>query len=235
MAATTAHPEAPSDSIATVVYDALRAKAITHAFLPGERLNEGELARELNVSRTPLREALNRLTTEGFLRAVSGKGFFFRELDPQELFDLYELRIALELAAIGLAVSRASDAEIDALAKLVDDSTCWEECTQAELTAQDEHFHERLLGLASNLEMSRVLANINARIQFVRWIDLGKLTRRATHHDHRSIVKALKARDAESCAHLLRKHITRRQEEIIEAAHTHMTRLFTERAAFRHR
>lgn len=129
MSATTAHPEASSDSIATVVYEALRAKAITHAFLPGERLNEGELAKELNVSRTPLREALNRLTTEGFLRTVSGKGFFFRELDPQELFDLYELRIALELAAIGLAVSRASDAEIDALSKLVDDSTSWEECT----------------------------------------------------------------------------------------------------------
>lgn len=226
---------ASTEKVGLAVYEALRAKAITHAFLPGERLNEGELAKELHVSRTPLREALNRLTTEGFLRSVSGKGFFFRELDPKELFDLYELRSAIELAAVRLAVERASDAQIDVLSETVSDTTTPERCTATELIAQDEQFHERLVGLAGNAEMSRVLDNINARIQFVRWIVVGEPTRRAAHHGHKAIVQALKIRDAETCAALLKKHISRRQDEIIEAAHARMAQLFTERAAFRRR
>lgn len=219
------------EKIGATVYEALRAKAITHSFLPGERLNEGVLANELRVSRTPLREALNRLTTEGFLRSVSGKGFFFRELDPKELFDLYELRLTIELAAVQLAATRASTEQIDSLAAMVGDDATREECSAAELVAQDEQFHERLVALAGNVEMCRLLDNINARIQFVRWIDLGTPTRQATHHDHKAIVQALKDGNIKSCTARLRKHIGRRQDEIIEAAHTRIAQLFTERAS----
>ena len=220
-----------ADKVGAAVYEALRAKAISHSFLPGERLNEGELAKELSVSRTPLREALNRLATEGFLRSVPGKGFFFRELDPKELFDLYELRAALETAAARLAAERASTGQVDALAAMVSDDVTREECTTAELIAQDEQFHRRLVALAGNSEMSRVLDNINARIQFVRWIDVGQPTRQAAHHTHKAIAQALRNRDADTCAHLLRKHIERRQDEIIEAAHARMAQLFTDRAS----
>lgn len=115
-------PAMNSDNIGVAVYEALRAKAVSHAFLPGERLNEVELAKELRVSRTPLREALYRLGTEGFLRSVAGKGFFFRELDPKELFDLYELRSSVELAAVRLAVQRATEAQVDALVRMVSDA-----------------------------------------------------------------------------------------------------------------
>lgn len=224
---------AANENVAAVVYEAVRVKAISHAFLPGERLNEGELAKELKVSRTPLREALNRLTTEGFLRSVSGKGFFFRDLDPQELFDLYELRSAIEVAAANLAIQRASDEQLAALAATVGvDAPA--DCARAALIAQDEEFHTRLVALAGNLEMSRVLGNINARIQFVRWIDLGTVTRRATHHDHIAIVQALMARDVATCTALLQKHIGRRQEEIVEAAQARVAQLFMERAS-RHR
>lgn len=224
-----------AEMIGASVYESLRAKAISHAFLPGERLNELELAKELHVSRTPLREALNRLSTEGFLRAVPGKGFFFRELDPKELFDLYELRASLELAAVRLAVERASDEDIDALVAMVSDVPTGQKCSVPELIAQDEQFHERLVSLAGNSEMSRVLVNINARIQFVRWIEVGEPTRRATHHAHAAIAKALKERDAETCAALVSKHIGRRQDEIITAAHTRMAQLFTERASLSRR
>jgi DNA-binding GntR family transcriptional regulator len=224
-----------AEKLGNAVYEALRSKAITHAFLPGERLNEGELAAELRVSRTPLREALNRLTTEGFLRSVPGKGFFFRELDPKELFDLYELRSALELTAVQLAVERASEGQIDALVASVDDDVASVECSKVELIAQDERFHQHLVALAGNSEMSRVLSNINARIQFVRWIDVGEPTRRAAHHAHKAIAQALQKRDAKACASLLGKHIGRRQDEIIEAAHARMAQLFTERASLQRR
>ncbi len=164
-----------SDSVMTVVYEAVRRKAVAYLFMPGERLNEGELAKELGVSRTPLREALNRLTTEGFLRSVAGKGFFFRELDPKEIFDLYELRESIELNALRLAVERAADAQIDALSAFVEntasDATAHE---TAELVHFDEHFHERIVEMSGNDEMLKVIKNLNGRIQFVRWIDVDK-------------------------------------------------------------
>ncbi|TFZ02801.1 GntR family transcriptional regulator [Ramlibacter henchirensis] len=220
-----------SDNIGLAVYEKLRVKAIGHDFLPGERLNEVELAREFGVSRTPLREALNRLTTEGFLRSIPGKGFFFRELDPKEIFDLYELRAAIEVAAVRLAVQRASTEDVNALAKMVEDASAQEDCEVSDLIAADEAFHSRLIALAGNSEMSRVVLNINARIQFVRWINVDKLSKRATHKDHRAVIQALRQRDAEACAGLLQKHISRRLDEIIEATHRRIAQIYTERAS----
>ena len=75
-----------SDSFVDRAYERLKRMAIGYHLKPGERLNEGELAKQLGVSRTPLREALNRLAMEGFLRFSPGKGFFCRELDPKGVF-----------------------------------------------------------------------------------------------------------------------------------------------------
>lgn len=217
------------ENIGLAVYDKLRAKAIGHEFLPGERLNEVELAREFGVSRTPLREALNRLTTEGFLRSIPGKGFFFRELDPKEIFDLYETRAAIEVAAVRLAVQRATTEQVNALAKMVDEAAL-DDCEVADLIEEDETFHTRLVALAGNSEMSRLLLNINARIQFVRWINSDKPSKRAAHKDHKAIVQALRQRDSETCSALLQKHISRRLDEIIEATHKRIAQIYTQRA-----
>src|ERR1700745_3877723 len=107
--------ELASDSIVDRVYEQLKAMAGSYELKPGERLNEGELAKRLGVSRTPLREALNRLNTEGFLRFAPGRGFCCRQLDAHEIFDLYELRKSIEVASIRLALKRAKDEDIDAL------------------------------------------------------------------------------------------------------------------------
>src|SRR5690606_8809543 len=79
------------------VYEQIKSMAITYRFRPGERINEVDLARQLNVSRTPLREALNRLATEGFLTTAPNRGFFGRPLDTKAVFDLYEFRRCLEV------------------------------------------------------------------------------------------------------------------------------------------
>src|SRR3546814_21118123 len=92
-------PEATSHGhLSQRAYVALRAMAMSYRFQPGQRLNEGELARELDISRTPLREAMHRLVSEGLLALVSGRGFFALPLEVKEVFDLYEGRYGLELA-----------------------------------------------------------------------------------------------------------------------------------------
>ena len=77
------------------VYATLRDMAINFDFKPGERLNETALTSKLNVSRTPLREALNRLVAEGFLTLAKGQGFFCRPLSPEQILELYQLRLSL--------------------------------------------------------------------------------------------------------------------------------------------
>jgi DNA-binding GntR family transcriptional regulator len=207
-----------SDSVVDRVYERLKAMSVSFELKPGERLNEGELAKRLGVSRTPLREALNRLNTEGFLRFTPGKGFFCRELDAHEIFDLYELRKSIELASIRLAVKRAKDEDIDALLAFLDATGPDPgERSSIELVELDETFHERLMGMSDNAEMLRVLRNVNARIRFVRWIDMDRINRANTQAEHRAVLHALKARDEGACVYVLERHIDRRLDTITSA------------------
>jgi DNA-binding GntR family transcriptional regulator len=207
-----------SDSVVDRVYEQLKAMSVSFELKPGERLNEGELAKRLGVSRTPLREALNRLNTEGFLRFTPGKGFFCRELDAHEIFDLYELRKSIEVASVRLAVKRAKDEDIDALLAFLD-ATGPEpgERSSIELVELDETFHERLMAMSDNAEMLRVLRNVNARIRFVRWIDMDRINRTNTQAEHRAVLHALKGRDEGTCVYVLERHIDRRLDTITSA------------------
>src|ERR1700761_321338 len=210
--------ETNSDSVVDRVYEQLKAMAVSYQFKPGERLNEGELAKRLGVSRTPLREALNRLNTEGFLRFTPGKGFFCRELDAHEIFDLYELRKSIEVASIRLAIKRARDEDIDALLAFLDATGPDPgERGSVELVELDETFHERLMAMSNNAEMLRVLRNVNARIRFVRWIDMDRINRSNTQAEHRAVLLGLKGRDEEACVAVLEKHIDRRLDTITSA------------------
>jgi DNA-binding GntR family transcriptional regulator len=210
--------ETNSDSVVDRVYEQLKAMSVSYEFKPGERLNEGELAKRLGVSRTPLREALNRLNTEGFLRFTPGRGFFCRELDAREIFDLYELRKAIEVASVRLALKRAKDEDIDSLLAFLDATGPDPgERSSVELVALDETFHERLMAMSDNAEMLRVLRNVNARIRFVRWIDMDRINRTTTQAEHRAVVQALKARDEATCTSVLEKHIDRRLDTITAA------------------
>lgn len=210
--------EISSDSVVDRVYEQLKAMAVSYEFKPGERLNEGDIAKRLGVSRTPLREALNRLKTEGLLRFAPGKGFFCRELDAQEVFDLYELRKALEVSAARLAIGRAKDADIDALIAFLDRTGPDPgERSAVELVELDEAFHEGLMAMSGNAEMLRVLRNVNARIRFVRWIDMDRGNRANTQVEHRGVLDGLKARDEAACVSILEKHIDRRLDQITSA------------------
>lgn len=207
--------ESGNGSTVDRVYTALKAMAMTYALKPGERLNEIELSKHLGVSRTPLREALNRLDTEGFLRFVPGRGFYCRELNAKEIFDLFELRKAVETTAIRLSIHRAKEQEIQALGAFLD-ATGPEagDRTTRELVELDERFHERLMEMSENAEMLRVLRNVNERIQFVRWIAMDPAMRPKTQSEHRAVLAALQLRNEQEAVKTLENHISRRVEQI---------------------
>lgn len=207
---------AASASIVDWVYGELKARAVSYALKPGWRLNEGEIARSLGVSRTPLREAMNRLASDGFLTFAPNRGFFRRPLDAREIFELYEMRQTIEVASARLAARRAQAGELDELeAFLAESAGAGEDRPVAELVAFDEGFHERLVRLTGNREMLAALRNINERIRFVRWIDMESEKRRTTQNEHARILGALRSGDADQAAALLDEHIDRRMDQII--------------------
>jgi DNA-binding GntR family transcriptional regulator len=200
--------------------------AMTFRFLPGERLNEAVLAKELGVSRTPLREALNRLSMEGFLTFSANNGFYRKPLDVKEIFDLYEFRMHLELAGVRLSVERASDEQIARIEKFLTESAREEPSrTVDDLVTLDEQFHEMLMNVTGNVQMLNSLQNINARIQFVRWLDMTE-RRSETQSQHKQIIRALRNRDRRECERLISEHISRRLDQIFEKVERSYGRIF---------
>lgn len=207
------------------IYDRLKSMAITFAIRPDARVNEVELSKALNVSRTPLREALNRLMVEGFLTRAPNKGFIGRSLDAQQIYDLYELRRVLETSIVRIACERASEEDLGSLEEFVRESIRRREKTDTVgLLALDEQFHERVAELTRNPEMVRALKAINARIHFVRWLDM---KRHYTQQDHLRIVRALRARDVTKAVNLVEEHISRRLDQIVEVIRMGFAEIYT--------
>ena len=215
-----------AQSSADRAYERLRKMAVTYQFRPSERLNEVWLSKQFKVSRTPLREALNRLAMEGFISSGPNRGFYCRPLDAKEIFDLYELRCELEVANVRMVCERAKDEQLLELESFV--LTIGKKRVEMDVMDQlriDEEFHERLARLSGNGEVTRVLENVNARIQFARWIDMdGRLSH--TDTEHRQIVEKLKQRDVEGCEELMRSHISRRLDQIVEVIKEGFARIY---------
>jgi DNA-binding GntR family transcriptional regulator len=216
------------DATSTVdrVYLRVKELAISFALKPGERINEVVLAKSLGVSRTPLREALNRLTSDGFLTFSPKYGFYRRPLDVKEILDLYELRQQIEVSGVRYGVERATPGALDEIAQYLEASRPdLPDRTIDDLVALDEGFHERLIRLTGNAEMLRVLQNANSRIRFLRWIDMDG-RRQGTQAEHVAVLDAFRDRDAASAAALLERHIHRRLDQLVEAVKESYARIY---------
>lgn len=204
-----------SEGLVGALYAELKEMAVNFRIRPGERVNEMALARELNASRTPLREALNRLVAEHLLEFQPGTGFFCRELDAQSIFDLYEIRAVLEETSVRLACERAREPELMSLkANEYADGLVYAGRTIGEATAADEAFHVAIARLSGNREIVRQLTHVNERIRFIRWVDMASSVVR-TKSEHRLIMEALERRDADAAVLLMRGHVVKRMDQII--------------------
>jgi DNA-binding GntR family transcriptional regulator len=212
-------------SVAQAAYESIRRRILLFKILPGQHINEVVLAEELKISRTPLREALNRLVAEGLFVARE-RGFSVPDLNPSTIQQLFEARIEVESSLVRFACERASSADIDALAEFVDESAAESpDVSVDKLVELDCRFHETIGKLSGNNELLRILKNLNDRIHLIRWIKMeGK--RVVTQGEHRQILECLRNRDAAGAERLMRMHILHRNDEILAAirsayAHVH--------------
>ncbi len=215
-----------ADSVDRVYREATR-RAVNWRFAPGERINEVALARELGVSRTPVREALNRLARDGFVRFVPNRGFLARDLSPELVRDLYELRAAIEVAAVRLACVRATDSEIAKLAR------AWTTATENastrridRLTTADEAFHYGIARLSGNEQLLLTLDRVNAQIRYFRHVDQESPVRLdRTHSEHARVLEFLARRDARRASDLIERHIVLSRERALAVTEQVLARI----------
>lgn len=211
-------------------YLALRARAIDYEFRPGEAVNVLALSRQLGLSRTPVKEALNRLATEGLFDATP-QGFVARSPDVDEMVDLFELRAVLETAGFRLACERAAEADIEALAAWW--STVnhgYAGLTLSETARIDETFHEGFVAMSGNRELVGQLVGVCARIRFFRTIDMDDQALRAPYYDdHTRIIEALHRRDPVAGEAVIARHITITRARAVEVIKEALARIYTRR------
>jgi len=210
------------------VYDEIRRMAMAYDFKPNERINEVELASRFGVSRSPIRESLQRLVTEGLITFQANRGFFCRGFDVNQIVHLSEVRAVLEQRAAQLA---AENAALDQLLGLV---SWWnsvaaraDSYSSVELTNKDEEFHTRIAQMSGNPELLNMIAGINARIRFVREIEIEKHRRRSTTYtEHTDIAEALSKRQSEEAGRMIHDHIRMSATDAMASVKDGLARIF---------
>ena len=201
--------------LSETVYAHIKQDIFDFGLRPGDRLPETELAEKLNVSRTPVRQALSRLEQEGYLKLAFRNGWTVSPLDFERFEQLYDLRIILELAAVQHCCEATSMPDLDAL------SDTWlvpkdKRLTDARTVSKnDEDFHAGLVIATKNDEMVRVYGDITEKIRIIRRLDFIKPKRiQATYDEHAEILNLLLQRQAPSAAAVLRAHIQASKAEV---------------------
>lgn len=209
---------AQQPSRADEVYSWLKDEISEFRLVPGDRFSEHAICNRLEVSRTPVRQALIRLQQEGLVEVMFRSGWRVLPFDFDRFDQLYELRMVLETAAarrLCLQENAQSLPLLEALKArwLVPASERDSDATR--VATWDEEFHETLVKATGNSEMTRVHSDVTERIRIIRRLDFLKQVRiDATYEEHARILRAILARKADRAELLLRSHIQASQVEV---------------------
>jgi DNA-binding GntR family transcriptional regulator len=212
------HPAPPKVSLlplehpsrlADLAYASLKETILNTDYTSEGRLDERALARNLKISRTPLRDAINRLVSEGFLRVEPRKGVFIIRKTRPEIIEILYVRAALEGMAAKLAVRHLTDEDVAAMKAMFKGFTQrnvverMEEYSDANVV-----FHEFILKLCRNRRLQETAARIYDHMRMVRMltIRLGNRARNALS-EHLELIAAFERRDGELAGRLMQAHI----------------------------
>ncbi|MEW2625514.1 GntR family transcriptional regulator [Streptomyces sp. NPDC048106] len=188
------------------VYEALLELITTRALAPGQHLVESELAGQLGVSRQPVREALQRLSTDGWVDLRPAQGAFVHEPTEEEADQLLMVRTLLEAEAARLAARNADQNGIDALCEILEQGRRAVEADDvAQAVALNAAFHAKIMELACNAVLAELAAQVDRR---VRWYYTPVARRRgdASWNEHSQLVFAIVRHDEQEAMRLMRDH-----------------------------
>jgi len=202
-----------------VVFETLREAIINGTLKPGERMMEIQLAEQLGVSRTPVREAIRKLELEGFVVMIPRKGAYVAGISLKDIADVFEVRAAMEGLAAGLAAERITAEELEEMERLlVRIGEHIEANRLEEVVEMDTLFHEALYKASRNLKLEQILQNLREQIQRFRSTSLAFPGRmREALEEHKKIVEAISERNAALAQQLAQEHIENAENSMLEA------------------
>ncbi|MDR3592704.1 MAG: GntR family transcriptional regulator [Negativicutes bacterium] len=200
-----------------VVSEALREAIINQTLKPGERLMEIQLAEELGVSRTPIREAIRRLELEGFLVMVPRRGTYVADLSLKDINEVFEIRTALDVLAAGLAAERITEEELEQMERLlVQIGECIEHGDAEAIVDADGQFHDILYRASRNDRLVGIISNLREQFTRFRTISMAYPGRiKNTLDEHRRLVEAIGQRDSELAQQYAREHMENAEQTLL--------------------
>jgi DNA-binding GntR family transcriptional regulator len=202
-------PENPGISRALYVYELLLAAIRNGELHAGERLRETDIADRLRVSRTPVREAIRRLASDGLVTVAPSGGVQVLQLDRQQVKEIYALRATLEGASARLAAQHASANEVRAMKELLDRYNPRNSTMTPQDIAKINHvFHQAIHDTAQNRYLSKALMQLSDFLALLPGTTFQIETRRTeAWREHRAILRAIEQREPAKAEELARQHI----------------------------
>ena len=186
---------------------------------PGERLMEVQLAEELGISRTPVREAIRKLEQEGYVIMLPRRGTYVSSVSVHDVQEIFEIRTALEKLSTGLAARRIENDELEQLQKLLTTIEGYIEKRDIDnIVKTDIEFHDLLYHVSRNERLSGIISNLKEQLARFRTLSMsypGRLEE--TLEEHREMVEAIASGDVEAAREAAERHMVRAEETLLKA------------------
>ncbi|MEI2416945.1 GntR family transcriptional regulator [Orrella sp. JC864] len=195
-------PITPGNSQAYAAYNEIKRRILSGAFTASDRLREVEVAKLLDMGRTPVREALKRIEDEGLITREPGRGLVVASMDQQEVGELYAMRQVLEGAAAAFAARHATEADLVHMQAILDEGD------GGDPVAQNLRFHQAIYSAAHNRYLLRSLQSLTDTTYLLGRSTLSSPERaRRSDDEHRLILAAIRERDPQRAQGAAQHHI----------------------------
>lgn len=207
-----------SVSIADLVFEKIEDAILSGEFARGDIITELKLCEMLDVSRTPVREALTRLRQEGLVKE-SGKGAIVIGVSEDDLFDIYEVRMRIEGLAAARCAEVITDEQLKSLCETLELQEFYTARKQPEsIKKLDSEFHEQIYSYCGSRTLETLLCELHRKVKRYRKTSVSNPERALEAvKEHREIFEAITARDAKRAEELTTRHIRNAQESVMKA------------------
>ncbi len=209
----------PPPSLREQAYAEIKRRINRLEYRPGAYLNEAQISRQLKIGRTPVHQALDRLMLEGLVQVIPRKGVVVQSISLEQVLHILEARLINEPYCVGLAVERATGAEITRMQELMATSAALVRARDRERLANlDRQFHRLISSAAHNAilaDMLTMLHERSLRFWFIAFAD--DLQLRRIDEEHRAILSAIERRDRAAAEAAMRAHIESSRNHIVRA------------------
>jgi DNA-binding GntR family transcriptional regulator len=208
----------PQAALHQYAREKLRQMLIEGVIAPGSKLNERELSSSLDVSRTPLREAIRALAAEGLVELILNRGAVALQLTEADVVNTFEVMAGLEGMSGELAATRITDSELSEIKAMHYEMLA--AYTRSELPNYyrlNAKIHEAINAAAKNPVLTQTYARVNARLQALRFRSNQEQTKwKRAVKEHEQMVEALEARDAQGLRNVLQQHLFNKRDAVLE-------------------